>query len=228
MLAKRSTPKHKPGSVLVIGLGRFGTSVGANLVARGVDVVAIDEDMARVERYADELTYTVQADATDGEAMRQLGVRQFDQAVVAIGTDVEASVLTVVTLVEAGVQEIWAKAITRKHGKILTSVGATHVVYPENSMGKKVAHVIAGGMRDYFEFDDGFAIARTDAPKPTWDKSLDDAGVRSRYNVTVVGLKRAGEDFTYAVPTTVLRRGDELVLSGMREDLEKFCALPKE
>ena len=103
-------------SVVVIGLGRFGSAVAESLVNLGQEVLAVDENRALVERWADDLTHVVQADTTDDQALRQLGVADFDRAVVAIGADIEASVLTVLALAEAGVPDIWAKAITRKHG----------------------------------------------------------------------------------------------------------------
>ena len=142
-----------------------------SLVNLGHEVLAIDENRELVERWSDELTHVAQADTTDDEALRQLGVAHFDRAVVAIGTDIEASVLTVLALAEAGVPDIWAKAITRKHGQILERVGAHHVVYPEHSMGERVAHMLTGGMMDYIEFDDAFSIARALAPRETWGKT---------------------------------------------------------
>ena len=225
MARRRPKPVHA-GSVLVVGLGRFGSAVAESLVRQNVEVLAVDEDAALVQRYADEFTLTVQADATDGEAMRQLGVSEIDSAVVAIGSDVEASVLTVITLVEAGVTRVYAKAITRKHGKILANIGATHVIYPEYVMGQRVAHMVTGGVKDYLEFEDGFAMVRTYAPRETWDISLAESAVRSTYRVTVVGIKRSGEDFTYAVPETVVHEGDELVVSGTTADVERFSSLP--
>ncbi|MBA2445101.1 MAG: TrkA family potassium uptake protein, partial [Nocardioidaceae bacterium] len=117
-------------SVLVVGLGQFGTAVAESLIRLDQEVLAVDEDLVLVEKWADELTHCVQADATDEEALRQLGASNFDRAVVAIGKDVEASVLTVLALAQAGVKDIWAKAITHKHGLILERVGAHHVVYP--------------------------------------------------------------------------------------------------
>ena len=215
--------KPEAVSVVVIGLGRFGTAVAQSLVNLGQEVLAIDEDLALVERWADELTHVVQADTTDDQALRQLGVADFDRAVVAIGTDIEASVLTVLALAEAGVPDIWAKAITRKHGAILERVGAHHVVYPEFSMGERVAHMLAGGMMDYIEFDDEFSIARTLAPPFTWDKTLAESAPRSNHGVTVVGVKRTGEDFTYARPETTVLRHDHLIVSGPTRKVEKFC-----
>ena len=221
----RRQKANEAASVVVIGLGRFGTAVAQSLVQMGKEVLAVDEDPVLVEKWADELTHVVQADSTDEQALAQLGVGDFDRAVVAIGADIEASVLTVVALAEAGVADIWAKAITRKHGQILEKVGAHHVVYPEFAMGERVAHMIAGSMIDYIEFDDAFSIARAAAPKMTWDKTLAESSPRTHYGVTIVGVKRVGEDFTYARPETMIHRHDQLIVSGPTAKVERFCAL---
>lgn len=212
-------------AVVVIGLGRFGSAVAESLVRLGHEVLAIDESKELVERWSEELTHVVQADSTDEEALRQLRIGDFDRAVVAIGNDVEASVLTVLALAEAGVRDVWAKAITREHGLILERVGAHHVVYPERAMGERVAHVLTGSMIDYIEFDDAYSIARTDAPAVTWDKTLAQSAPRSTYGVTIVGVKRGGEGFAYARPETLVRRHDQLIVSGPTADVERFCSL---
>lgn len=219
------TPRPRPVSVVVIGLGRFGGAVAASLSRQGVEVLGVDVDAAIVQKWSHQIEHVVQADATDDAALAQLGVGEFDRAVVAIGNDVEASVLSAVALVEAGVPEVWAKAITRKHGRILGKIGVQHVIYPDWSMGERVAHIVAGGMTDYMGFEDGFAIARTRAPRETWDRSLAESRPRSRHQVTIVGLKRAGEDFTYAQPDTRVQRGDELIVSGRTDHVEAFCSL---
>ncbi|CAA9345399.1 MAG: KtrAB potassium uptake system, peripheral membrane component KtrA [uncultured Nocardioidaceae bacterium] len=224
-MSARKVRTNSHTSVVVIGLGRFGIAVAETLVRMGHEVLAIDEDGELVERWSHSLTYVVQADSTDDEALRQLGVGQFDRAVVAIGTEVEASVLTVLALAEAGVADVWAKAINRKHGHILERVGATHVVYPESSMGERVAHLLTGAMIDYIEFDDDFSIARTRAPRFTWEKTLADSAPRSHYGVTVVGVKRQGQDFIHGRPETLVRHGDELVVSGTTRAVEKFSGL---
>lgn len=224
-MAENRPDPHAP--VLVIGLGRFGSAVAESLEAQGIEVLGIDENPAIVQRFASLVTAAVQADATDGEAMRQLGVQETEAAVVAIGSDIEASVLTVMTLVEAGVQRIYAKAITRKHGKILNHIGATQVIFPELIMGQRVAHMVSGGLSEYLGFDDDFAIARSSAPVETWDKTLADSGVRTKHHITVVGVKRPGEPFEYAVPDTVAREGDELVVAGTTRNVERFSALPR-
>lgn len=221
----RTSKNDKTASVVVIGLGRFGSAVAESLVRLGQEVLAIEEDQTLVERWADELTHVVRADSTDDEALRQLGVGDFDRAVVAIGADIEASVLTVLALAEAGVDDIWAKAITPKHGQILERVGAHHVVYPEYSMGERVAHMLTGRMIDYIQFDDAFSIARTNAPELTWDMTLAESAPRTHHGVTIVGVKRGGEDFTYARPETQVHRHDQLIVSGPTEAVEKFCSL---
>jgi trk system potassium uptake protein len=225
VLARQGKSSVGSDEVVVIGLGRFGTSVADSLRRLGHDVLAIDEDRALVQRWSDEFTHVVAADATDEDAMRQLGVDGFARAVVGIGTNLEASVLTVLTLAELGVQDIWAKAITRKHGQILHRVGAQHVVYPETAMGERVAHMVTGSMIDYIEFDDGFSIARTKSPQEALGKTLGESALRSRYGITVVGVKRRGQDFTYARPETEVRPGDELIVSGPTGKVERFSAL---
>lgn len=213
-------------SVLVIGLGRFGAAVATSLIDMGKEVLAIDEDAELVQRWAGELTHVVQADTTNEEALRQLGVAGYDRAVVAIGSDIEASVLTVLALTELGVADVWAKAITAKHGKILESIGAHHVVYPERAMGQRVAHMIAGQMDDYIEFEGGYAMARILAPVVLWGVPLKESVARRRYKVTIVGIKRQGEKFTYADNETVPHEGDVIIISGPVKNLEVFSTLP--
>ncbi len=214
-----------PDNVVVVGLGRFGGQVAASLVNLGHEVLGIDADPHIVQDWSDRLTQVVEADATDTDALRQLGVQDFARAVVGIGTNLEASVLTVLTLAEIGIPEIWAKAISVKHGKILSSVGARHVIYPEAEMGERVAHLITGQMLDYIEFDDGFAIAKVRAPKEAIGRTLADIGLRSKWGVTVVGTKLPGQDFTYARPETVVPPGCILIVAGDTTKVEQFAAV---
>ncbi|GIH06378.1 potassium transporter [Rhizocola hellebori] len=212
-------------SVVVIGLGRFGGTVAESLSKLGHEVLGIDSSMKIVQDYADQLTHVVQADSTDEVALRQLGVDAFQRAVVGIGTHIEASVLTVVALSELGVKQIWAKAVSAKHAKILKAVGAHHVIRPEAEMGDRVAHLITSKMIDFIKFEDGFAIAKVRAPREAIGKSLADAHLRRQHGVTVIGVKEHGQDFTYAVPETVVPQGALLVVSGTVEQVERFAAL---
>jgi trk system potassium uptake protein TrkA len=212
-------------NVVVIGLGRFGGQVAESLVRLGHEVLGIDEDAKIAQSWTDRLTHAVQADSTDDDALRGLGVSEFGRAVVGIGTDIEASVLTVVALTELGVKEIWAKAISMKHGKILRSVGANHVIYPEVAMGERVAHLITSRMLDFIELDDGFAIAKVRAPRDSVGRSLAEVGLRSRFGITVVGVKRPGEDFVYALPDTVVPDGAVLIVAGTTDQVQRFAAV---
>jgi len=214
----------KGDSVVVVGLGRFGEAVARSLMELGHDVMGIDYAAEPVQILCDRLTHAVQADATNVQVMRQLGVADFSHAVVGIGTDLAASLMTVMTLTELGIPDIWVKALTVEHGQIAQRIGAHHVVYPEADMGERVAHLITGRMIDYIEFDDGYAIAKMHAPPSTHDKSLAEAGVREHYGVTIVGVKRTNEDFEHAVPETVIRASDLLVVSGPTRKVERFAA----
>lgn len=218
-------PSIKSDSVVVIGLGRFGGSVADSLLRLGHQVFGIDESPELVQRWSERLTHVVQADTTDSDVLRQLGVADFHHAVVGIGSDVEASVLTVLALVELGIGDIWAKASTRNHGRILERTGAHHVVYPEAAMGERVAHMVTGKMIEFIEFEDRFAIAKTCAPSEAHGKTLAESALRSKYGVTVIGVKRAKAAFVHALPDTVVERGDMLIVSGPTNLVESFAAL---
>jgi trk system potassium uptake protein TrkA len=212
-------------SVVVIGLGRFGGAVAEALVRLGHDVLGIDEDAELVQSWAERLTHVVQADTTNIETLRRLGVHEFGRAVVGIGTDIEASVLTVLALSELDVKDIWAKALSSKHGRILERTGANHVIYPEAAMGERVAHLVTGKMIDFIEFDDGFAIVKTRAPREAAGRTLGESALRSKYGVTIVGVKRPRTDFTYARPETRVEEGDLLIVSGPTKLVEAFAAI---
>lgn len=212
-------------NVVVIGLGRFGGAVADSLQRLGHEVLGIDSDEKLVQEWSEKLTHVAQADATDEEALRQLGVPDFGHAVVGIGTHIEASVLTVLALSEVGVKEIWAKAISAKHGKILAQVGANHVIYPESAMGDRVAHLITSRLIDFIEFDDGYAVAKTRAPKDAIGKTLGEVGLRTKYGVTVVTMKRPGENFDPAGPETVVHDNCVLIVAGPTDKVTKFAAV---
>ncbi|QDP94849.1 TrkA family potassium uptake protein [Microlunatus elymi] len=209
--------------VAVIGLGRFGSSLALELAAKGVEVLGIDSDHRLVQRYAEELTETAVADSTDPEALQQLGLPDFERVVVGIGTHLEASILTTSVLVDFQIPYIWAKAVTRQHARILERIGAHHVVSPEYDMGERVAHLVVGRMLDYIQLDHDFALIKTVVPGWLQDRPFAETRPRSRYGVTVVGLKRSGEDFSYATEQTTPRRGDVMIVSGTVDAVERFA-----
>lgn len=213
------------GEFLVCGLGRFGGALARELVSLGREVLGVDADQKRVQDLASVLTHVVQADTTDSEAMRELGAPEFRTAIVAMGTDIEASILTTSVLVDFQIPKIVAKAITRAHGTILDRVGATRVVFPERDMGIRVAHTVTGRAIDYVQLDPGFALVETAAPRAIVGKTLAEAEVRRRYGITVVCVKPADGTFTYATPDTVVQAGDILVVAGETKHAEGFSEL---
>lgn len=224
-LAETAARRSGDQRVAVIGLGRFGSSLASELMRRGWDVLGIDADARRVQKYSDVLTHAAAADSTDPEALRQLGVHEFTSAVVAIGSAIEASILAATNLLEAGVPNIWAKAVSRQHGQILERLGIHHVVLPEHEMGERVAHLVTGRMLDFIQFDDDFALVKTVAPDTATGAPLGRTQVRSRFGVTVVGIKRPGEGFTYATAETVVEKGDVIIVTGRTQAVETFAEL---
>jgi trk system potassium uptake protein TrkA len=212
--------------VLVIGLGRFGSSIAEALDRLGHEVLAIDRNSTLVQDWSGRLTHVVEADSTNEESLRQVGAADFPVAVVGIGTSVEASVLTTANLVDLGIPHVWAKALSPAHGKILERIGATNVVYPERDAGERVAHLVSGKLLDYIEFEDGFAIVKMRPPRETRGFTLAEAQIRAKYGVTVVGVKSPGKDFTHAVPSTKVSAHDVIVVSGETALLERFAARP--
>jgi trk system potassium uptake protein len=211
---------------LVIGLGRFGGALAEDLVAHGHEVLGVDSDPKLVQSHAQKLTHVVEADSTDIDAMRQVGAADFPVAVVAIGTEVEASVLTTSVLVDLGVPRIVAKAISEPHGRILSRVGAHRVVFPERDMGLRVARSLAGrDVIDYMELDPGFVLLETRAPPELVGKTLAEAEVRRRYGLTVVSVKGKEKPATYATPETRIEEGDILVVAGDTRRVEEFVQL---
>jgi trk system potassium uptake protein TrkA len=209
---------------VVIGLGRFGSSLALELTRRGTEVLAIDNRPKIVQGLAGNITHLATADATDLDALQQLGVPEFYRAVVAIG-DLEASILTASLLVELEIDDIWAKAVSQQHRRILSRVGAHHVVLPEHDMGERVAHLVGGRLLDYMEVDENFALIKTRPPKEYVGLPLGESGLRRKYGVTVVAVKKENEEFTYATADTELSYGDIILVSGRTDQVERFADL---
>lgn len=215
---------RKKDAVVVIGLGRFGSALALELCREGTEVMAIDSRRDIVQRMAGRLTHVVTADSTDIEALRELGVQEFRRAVVSIGSDMQASILTTSLLVELGIPDIWAKAMTEQHGRILERVGATHVVFPEHEMGQRVAHTVQGKMLDYIEMDADFAMIKMLAPDALVGVPLNKTPARKKYEITVVAVKHTDGEFTYATADTALQKDDVIYVFGRTEQIEKFNA----
>lgn len=211
--------------VLVIGLGRFGAATAGQLARLDREVLAVDVNPQLVQKWSERVTHVVQCDARNIEALKQIGAQDFSIAVVAVGETLEASMLITANLVDLGVPQIWAKALSQSHGKILSRIGANHIIYSEAEAGTRVAHLVSGRMLDYIEFDDDFAIVKMYPPKLVRGVPLNESIIRSRYNVTVVGVKSPGKDFTYATGETVITNHDLVIVSGHVADIERFASL---
>ncbi len=212
-------------SVVVIGLGRFGGSLALELAASGTEVLGIDADADVVQSFNGLLTHVVRADSTKEEVLRQLSVHEFDRAVVGIGSDLEASILTTSALLRFNIPEIWAKAVSTAHGQILDQLGVKHVIHPEQDMGRRVAHLVRGAMLDYVEFEDGFAMVKTRPPREAQNQPLSATGIRNKHHVTVVAVKRQSGEWDYATPQTVLNAEDQIIVAGATAAAERFATL---
>lgn len=207
----------------VIGMGRFGTSVAHELSELGFDVLAIDANEQKIQEVSNWVTHAVAADSTDEEAMRSLGLRNFDVVVVAIGEDIQASILTTLILKELGVPELIVKAQNELHGKVLDKIGANKVVFPERDMGLRVAHhLISPNILEYIELSNDYSIVEMKAPDFTIGKNLMQLDVRARYKCNVLAIKR-GADMNIAPDAgDVIIDGDLLVIVGKTEDLSEL------
>lgn len=212
--------------VLVVGLGRFGSAAALELQRLGHRVIAIEKDQDTAQLFLGRLGKVIHADASLPTAFDSAKARVLRIAVVSIGSSVEASVLAAANLVDAGVPSIWAKALSAEHARILERIGVHHVVRPEADSGRRVAHLVNGKLQDYIEFDDGFAIVKMAPPQETIGFTLQQSQIRSKYGVTVVGVKSPGQDFTYAQAHTKVTAHDTLIVSGPTELLERLASRP--
>ncbi len=226
----RNTPSGKRRSfhsanVAIIGLGRFGAAMALELIESGHQVLGIDADERLVQAMAGQLTHVVTADTTDEETLRELGLQDMDSAVVAIGADLEASILTVSLLLQMGVRQVWAKANSASHGKILEQLGVEHVIFPEREMGRRVAHMVSGESLDYVHIDDDFVMVKTFVPEQFDGQTLAEAKIRAEFSVTVVATSAGDGNYQPAFPETILHKGEQIVLAGRKKDLTEFSQL---
>jgi trk system potassium uptake protein TrkA len=211
-------------NVAVIGLGRFGSALATELVQSGHQVLGIDTDERIVQNLAPILTHVVSADTTDEENLRELGIAEMDSAVVAIGADLEASILTASLLLQLGVKQVWAKANSASHGRILKQIGVHQVIFPEYEMGRRVAHQVSGESLDYVRIDEDFVMVKTYVPEVFEDSVLSEAKIRATFGVTVVAIND-GNGYKPAFPDSVLRKGNTIVIAGPKGPLDQFCQL---
>jgi trk system potassium uptake protein TrkA len=208
---------------VVIGLGRFGSSLAQALAKSGHDVLAIDSDPSRVQHLSHELPHIVQLDATNADALRQIGISQFETGIVSIGHDFESNLLATVLLLRAGVQRVITKARTRTQKTILESVGAHEVILPEHEAGVHLAHRLTStNFIDYLEIGNGISIVELSAPHSLCGRSLIECNLRQRLGLTVIAIRR--QEQVHANPPADFRiqADDILLVIGRIEDAERL------
>ncbi|MFC5712353.1 potassium channel family protein [Thalassorhabdus alkalitolerans] len=207
----------------VIGLGRFGGSICKALSAEGMDVLAIDMDEHKVNELAPIVTQAVIADGTDEKALKSLGIRNFDQVVVAIGDDIQASILTTLILDDMGVKNIIAKAQNDYHAKVLAKIGADEIVHPERDIGVRIAHnVVSENVLDYLELSDEYSIVELVAGPTINNKSIVDLDLRTRYGCNILAIKRGEEIKVSPYPEEKILTQDVLIVIGADKDINRL------
>jgi trk system potassium uptake protein len=207
----------------VIGLGRFGISVASRLHEAGQEVLGIDVNEERIDDAELYVTHAVIADSTDEKALTSIGIRNFDCVIVAIGNDIQSSILTVMILKDLGVKKVIAKALGKLHGKVLDRIGADWIVYPERDMGERVANqLLSPNMLNYIELSKEYNIEEIMIPSKMAGKSLRELDIRAKYNVSAIAIFREGNIIISPSPDEIIHKRDLLVMIGNREDLAEF------
>lgn len=213
----------KEKNVLVLGLGRFGSALAKKLFEKDVEVMAVDRDYTKVQKMADSVTYAAQADMTDEDAMKDLGIKNFDIAVIATGSNIEASIEATLICKDAGITTVIAKATTDTHERILEKIGADKIIFPELDSGERLARVISGSnLLEFIEFSNEFSLAEVRVHKAWVGKDLMELDFRNKYNLNVVAFERGGKTILNPGPHTKIEKNDLIVLIGRKEDVDKI------
>jgi trk system potassium uptake protein TrkA len=213
----------KRSQYAVIGLGRFGSSLARELVKLGYEVLGIDKDEEAVNEMSEILTHVVVADSTDEEVLRSLGVRNFDCAIVAIGDDIQSSILTSILLQDIGVKKVVAKALSELHGKVLNKIGVNRVIYPERDMGIRVAHqLVSPNLLDYIELSKDYTIVELSVPGRLSGWTLKDLDPRAKYGCSVVAINKKKGVIIAPTATDTLEEHDVMVIIGTNAQIDSF------
>jgi len=207
----------------VIGLGRFGGSICRTLSEQGMEVLAIDIDEDRVNEFASIASHAVVGDSTDESVLKSLGIRNFDHVIVAIGDNIQASILTTIILKELGVKHITVKATNDYHEKVLKKIGADQVVHPERDMGERIAYnIISNNVLDYLQLSEEHSIVEIVASERLDGHSLLELDIRARYGINIVAIKRGNDIIVSPLASEIIRAGDILIVIGADEDIDRF------
>jgi trk system potassium uptake protein len=208
---------------VVIGLGRFGGSICRELTNLGMSVLAIDKKEEVVNDYSEIVTEAVVADTTDESVLKNLGIRNFDHVIVAIGDDIQSSILTTLILKEIGVKKVTAKALNEHHEKVLKKIGADQIVHPERDMGRRLAHnLVSSNVLDYLELSDKHSLVEIAVNQSFAGKTIIELDVRARYGLNIVAIRRNHDMIVSPQASEVILEGDILVVIGSNQDITRF------
>jgi len=207
----------------IIGCGRFGATVANKLTELGCEVMVVDTNEETIQNIANDVTYAVQADATDENSLKSIGVRNFDVVVISIGENIQSSTLVTLMVKELGVKHIVAKAQNELHGKVLSKIGANRIVYPEKEMGIRIAkNLVSDNILDYIELAPDYSIMEVLALDEWLGKNLIEINMRAKYGVNVMAIKHGTEINIAVTADIVIKEGDILVVIGHNDDLKKI------
>lgn len=216
--------KFKPRSFAVIGLGTFGTTVARELTRFGNYVIGIDRDAAAVNRMADVLAQAVVADGRDDDALKEIGIGEYDVALVAMGQDLESSIVTAISVRIAGVDEVWAKATSKMHHRILSKVGVDRVIHPEEETGRHIAQMLHNPLvRDYVSLGNGFHVVNIVVPERLAGKTLSTLDLQGSFDLRCVGVMQGSDYKGSDASDCTLETDDRLLLLGERGNLRRFA-----
>ncbi|CUH95522.1 Ktr system potassium uptake protein C [Propionispora sp. 2/2-37] len=207
----------------VIGLGRFGTSLASTLEKLGHEVLALDKDESKVQKYSDSFTHVIQGDSTDESVLKAIGIRNFDCVIIAIGGDLQDNVMTTLLVKELGIKYVVAKAQNHLHGRMLEKIGADRVVYPEREMGQRVAHsLVSTTILDFIELSPEISILEITAPAKVINKTLLEANLRAKYRINVLAIKRNNKIIATPMANDMILEKDILIVMGDNKDIHEL------
>lgn len=208
---------------VVIGLGRFGGSIATELIELDANVMVIDISSARVDEFADIATQAVAADTTDESVLKSLGIRNFEHVIVAIGADIQASILTTLILKDMGVPKITVKAQNNHHARVLEKIGADQVVHPERDMGIRIANnMVSNNILDYLDLSDEHSIAELKVNEKLAGNTIINLDIRAKYGINIVAIKRLKDIIVSPQADEEIEKDDILIVIGSDEDIHHF------
>jgi len=209
-------------SYAVIGMGRFGESVVKELIKRQADVLVIDKDPERIAKMSKIATHAVTLDSTNVQALKEVGISSIDHVVVAIGKDLQSSILTTLILKDLGVDQVTVKVQDANHEKVVEKLGADEIIQPEQQSGKRLASkIISDNVLDYIDLNESHSFIIINVTSKIVDSTIINLNVRNKFHINIVAIRR-GENIIIPSPDDVLLKTDQLLLVGKNNDLEKF------